>query len=127
MNTKSPTMIGRRKLLLAAGTTVTIARAEPELAISGGSPVRTKPLKADFWGPQYYDEKEQQQIADVFTTRRPFRWYGPGKEPPMKVATFEKEFAARVQTRYALAVTSGTAALQCAMAALQIGPGDEVL
>ena len=127
MNTKSPTMIGRRKLLLAAGTTVTIARAEPELAISGGSPVRTKPLKADFWGPQYYDEKEQQQIADVFTTRRPFRWYGPGKEPPMKVATFEKEFAARVQTRYALAVTSGTAALQCAMAALQIGPGDEVI
>jgi dTDP-4-amino-4,6-dideoxygalactose transaminase len=120
-------MIGRRKFLAAAGTAVTAARAEPELAISGGVPVRTTPLKADFWGPQYYDEKEQQQIADVLTTRRPFRWYGPGTEPPMKVATFEKEFAARVQTRYALAVTSGTAALQCAMAALQVGPGDEVI
>src|SRR6185436_8016143 len=44
-----------------------------------------------------------------------------------KVSTFEKEFAARIGTRYALAVTSGTAALQCAMAALQIGPGDEVI
>jgi 8-amino-3,8-dideoxy-alpha-D-manno-octulosonate transaminase len=124
---ESTTMIGRRKFLAAAGTAVAAASAEPELAISGGVPVRTTPLKADFWGPQYYDEKEQQQIADVLTTRRPFRWYGPGKEPPMKVATFEKEFAARVQTRYALAVTSGTAALQCAMAALQIGPGDEVI
>ena len=89
--------------------------------------MRAKPLKAGYWGPQYYDEKEQQQLMDVLTTRRPFRWYGPGAEPPMKVATFEKEFAARMETRYALAVTSGTAALQCAMAALEIGPGDEVI
>src|SRR3989442_13202212 len=120
-------MIRRRKLLAPAGAGVSAAKAAPELAISGGTPVRTKPLKAGFWGPQYYDEKEQQQLSDVLTTRRPFRWYGPGAEPPMKVATFEKEFAARIQTRYALAVTSGTAALQCAMAALQIGPGDEVI
>src|SRR5215471_14298289 len=117
----------RRKFLVAAATAVTVSQAEPELAVSGGAPVRTKPLKADFWGPQYYDEKEQQQLKDVLTSRRPFRWYGPGKEPPMKVATFEKEFAARIGTRYSLAVTSGTAALQCAMAALQIGPGDEVI
>ena len=45
----------------------------------------------------------------------------------MKVATFEKEFAAYMQTKYALAVSSGTAALQCSMAALGIGPGDEVI
>ena len=120
-------MTNRRRFLAAAGAGITVAQAEPELAISGGTPVRTKPLKAGFWGPQYYDEKEQQQLMDVLSTRRPFRWYGPGAEPPAKVATFEKEFAARMQTRYALAVTSGTAALQCAMAALEIGPGDEVI
>jgi len=84
-------MIDRRKFLAAAGAGVTAAQAEPELAISGGAPVRTRPLKAGFWGPQYYDEKEQQQLMDVMATRRPFRWYGPGAEPPMKVATFEKE------------------------------------
>jgi dTDP-4-amino-4,6-dideoxygalactose transaminase len=32
----------------------------------------------------------------------------------MKVATYEKEFAARMNTKYALAVTSGTAALEAA-------------
>src|SRR5664279_1170085 len=44
-----------------------------------------------------------------------------------KVALFENEYAARMQTKYALAVTSGTAALHVAMAALEVGPGDEVI
>jgi len=113
------TMVKRREFLtaalLAGGTA------------ARGDSVRATPLKADFWGTQYYDDKEQQQIMDVLSSRQPFRWYGSGNTPPLKVATFEKEFAARIETRYALAVTSGTAALQCAMAALRIGPGDEVI
>lgn len=120
-------MIDRRKFLAAGAAGVSASPSEPKLAVSGGTPVRAKPLKAGYWGPQYYGEEEQQQLKDVLAMRRPFRWYGPGAEPPMKVATFEKEFATRIGTRYALAVTSGTAALQCAMAALEIGPGDEVL
>jgi 8-amino-3,8-dideoxy-alpha-D-manno-octulosonate transaminase len=104
-------MIDRRKFLAGAGVGVSAVRAEPELAVSGGTPVRPQPLKASYWGPGYYGEEERQQLIDVLTTRRPFRWYGPGAEPPMKVATFEKEFAARIGTRYALGVTSGTAAL----------------
>ncbi len=117
----------RRSFITAASMAAVTSKAEPKLAVSGGTPVRSQPLKASYWGPEYYDDKEQQQLMDVLASRRPFRWYGPGNEPPAKVAAFEKEFAARMQTRYALAVTSGTAALQCAMAALEIGPGDEVI
>lgn len=44
-----------------------------------------------------------------------------------KVAAFEKEFARRQGVRHALAVTSCTTGLHLALAALGIGPGDEVI
>jgi 8-amino-3,8-dideoxy-alpha-D-manno-octulosonate transaminase len=59
----------------------------------------------------------------VIESRSPFRW----SPESHKVAAFEKEFAAHMQTRYALAVTSGSGALITAMAALGVGPGDEVI
>lgn len=116
-------MVNRRQFLagVAAGAAARTKAQSPD------KPVREKPLHADYWGPQYYDDKEREQLLDVIETGRPFRWYGRGSDPPMKVATFEKEFAARMQTRFALGVTSGTAALQSAMAAFEIGPGDEVI
>lgn len=75
------------------------------------------------WGPLYYDEAERVQLNDVLESRNPFRWYAAKS----KVRQFEQEFAARMQTKHALAVTSGTGALQVALAALEIGPGDEVI
>lgn len=119
----------RRQFIAAAAAAASIpaASGEEKLAIDGGPAVRGKLLQNTFWGTQYYDEREREQLLDVLETRRPFRWYGPGREPPNKVATFEKEFAARMQTRFALGVTSGTAALQTAVNALGIGPGDEVI
>jgi 8-amino-3,8-dideoxy-alpha-D-manno-octulosonate transaminase len=44
-----------------------------------------------------------------------------------KVRQFEQEFAGKMGVQHALAVTSGTAALRVALAALGIGPGDEVI
>ena len=44
-----------------------------------------------------------------------------------EVATFEHEFAAYCNTRYAVALNSGTSALHLALLAAGIGPGDEVI
>ena len=44
-----------------------------------------------------------------------------------KVRDFEAEFASAMGAPHGLAVTSGTAALRVALAALGIGPGDEVI
>jgi 8-amino-3,8-dideoxy-alpha-D-manno-octulosonate transaminase len=119
--------MNRRIFLAGAAITAAASENTPKLAVEGGTPTRQTPLQADFWGTSFYGEEENRELADVVKTRRPFRWYGPGKEPPAKVATFEKEFAHRMQTRYALGVTSGSAALQTAVAACGIGPGDEVI
>jgi len=50
-------------------------------------------------------------------------WISMGEE----VKSFEKEFAAMVGAKHALAVNNGTAALHVILAALGIGPGDEVI
>ena len=44
-----------------------------------------------------------------------------------KVREFESAFALAMNIPHALAVTSGTAALRVALAALGVGPGDEVI
>ncbi len=44
-----------------------------------------------------------------------------------EVQRFEEEFAAYVGTKYCVALNTGTAALHLALAALGIGPGDEVI
>ena len=108
----------RREFLAAAAASVAAADAVPQ-------PIRSEPLTNPNWGPLYYDDKEQAQLLEVLRSRRPFRFSPPPDKS--KVAAFENEWAARMQTRWALAVTSGTAALHCALAALEIGPGDEVV
>jgi 8-amino-3,8-dideoxy-alpha-D-manno-octulosonate transaminase len=114
--------MNRRNFLATVTGTAAAAGARPTASTS---PIRSQPLRASYWGTQYYDDKEREQLTEVLNTQSPFRWYG--KVQPLKVASFEREFAQRMQTRYALAVTSGTAALQCAINALEVGPGDEVL
>ncbi len=119
--------MNRRDFLAATMLTAAAAEADavPQLAVNGGTPVRTTPLSGPNWGPQYYDDKEQAQLNEVLAGHNPFRFSNPLDRS--KVAAFENEYAARMRTRYALAVTSGTAALHTAMAALEVGPGDEVI
>jgi 8-amino-3,8-dideoxy-alpha-D-manno-octulosonate transaminase len=119
--------MNRRSFLSAATVLSGSSASTTALAAVGGKPVRAVPLRASYFGPEYYDDKELFQLSDVLKKRSPFRWYGTGSQPPLKVLTFEKELAMRMQTRFALAVTSGTAALTTALAALGVGPGDEVI
>jgi len=119
-------MINRRNFLLSS----TLAGVAAGTAAGQTEAVKPKPRvrpSADYYGPQFYGQEERDQLMEVVDTGCPFRWYGPGNQQPAKVATFEKEFAAAMQSKYCLAVTSGTAALQTAMAALEVGPGDEVI
>src|SRR4030042_6106145 len=73
-------------------------------------------------GPQFFDEREEQALLDVLESRSPFRYWGPGN--PAKVLRFEEKFAEYMGARFAIGVTSGTAALDCAVAGLGIGPGE---
>lgn len=78
-----------------------------------------------FIGPQFFDEREEQALLEVLESGSPFRYWGPGT--PTKVLRFEENFARHMGARFALGVTSGTAALDCAVTGLGIGPGDEVI
>lgn len=69
---------------------------------------------------------EERAAADeVVASRSLFRHYGPA--PLHKASALEAEVSRIVGTRHALAVSSGTAALKCALHALQLRPGDEVI
>ncbi len=86
------------------------------LAVEGGRPVRAALLP---YGCQTVDDDDVQAVTE--TLRSPWLTTGP------KVEEFEKAFAGAVGASHAVSVTNGTAALHATMAALDIGPGDEVI
>jgi perosamine synthetase len=94
---------------------VTRHRTEP-LALHGGSPVRTTLLP---YGKQWLDDEDITAVVEVLRSD----WLTTGPNVP----EFEHAFAEFVGVQEAVAVTSGTAALHAAMAALGIGPNDEVI
>jgi dTDP-4-amino-4,6-dideoxygalactose transaminase len=87
-------------------------------AIAGGIPVRTRADRLIFGAP-VLGEEEIASVAECIRSN----WIGLGA----RVERFEQEFARYKGAPYALAVNSGTAAIHLALAALGIGPGDEVI
>lgn len=100
-------------------------RPNAELAINGGTPVRTAPLPWELPGAHWIGEEEAELVGRVVRAQSPFRYYGA--DPQHMVDTLEAEFAARLGLRHALAVNCGTQALHICLAAMGVGPGDEVI
>jgi dTDP-4-amino-4,6-dideoxygalactose transaminase len=95
------------------------------LAIDGGKAVRTEPLPLEFPGVHHMDDEELQAVTRVVRSRSLFRYYGVDLQG--EVAGFESEFAHFLGVPHALAVSSGTGALHVALAALGVGPGQEII
>ena len=87
-----------------------------------------RPRPVSGLGYQAIGPEEEALVLDVLRRKELFRYYGTdAAKPPPMAAQLEQEFCAYLGTTYALAVTSGTAALEVALAAAAIGPGDEVI
>ena len=87
------------------------------LAMNGGP----KTVENQLIGWPKLDEKAIESVVDVLRSGKVNYWTGP------KGIEFEKRFAEWQGSAYAISVSSGTAALHVALAALGIGPGDEVI
>ena len=70
--------------------------------------------------PSFSDE-EAAAVKNVILSNKVNYWTGT------ECREFEKEFAAWVGTEYAVSLSNGTLALDCALKALGIGAGDEVI
>jgi len=94
------------------------------LAIDGGPRAIREPLPTAGGGPgaSVVDEEEIRVMEQMLRERRLFR-----HTPESRVRQFEREAAQMMGVRHSLMVNSGTSALVCALAGLEIGPGDEVI
>ena len=88
-----------------------------KLAIYGGNPTRKKMLQ---YGKQTINQEDKDAVLAVLEENT-FLTTGP------KVSEFENKCKEYCGADYALAVNSGTAALHCAVAALQLEKNDEVI
>jgi dTDP-4-amino-4,6-dideoxygalactose transaminase len=94
------------------------------LAIDGGTPVRRgfPPLGK---GADLLGDEEIDAVVAAMRDRTLFRYHS--NRTPARVAALEAAACDAFGCRYALATASGTSALRCALAALGVGCGDEVI
>lgn len=87
------------------------------LALDGGSPVRTTPLPR--WPSP--DARDEAAVLRVMRSGNINYWTGH------EARTLETEYAAHLGRRFGIALANGTAALEIALRAFGVGPGDEVV
>lgn len=88
-----------------------------QLALNGGSPVRTAP-----WAPwPKFESDEIDAAVAVLNSGKVNYWTGN------EVKQFESEYAQYLGVSHAIALANGTVALELALKVLGIGPGDHVI
>lgn len=120
--------------------------SEPELALLGGPPLRTRP----FTGEPMIDDDEERMVLAALRTNSFSRYIGstsPGIDETLRmtsaeaarieddwhflggtnVRAFAAEFAETLGVPYAIPVNAATTGLGVALAAAGVGPGDEVI
>ncbi len=90
---------------------------ESVLAIEGGQPVCVAPLSP--W--PVFDEEQITAVVDVLKSGRVNYWTGE------QGRLFEEEYAASLGVAHAIAVSNGTVALELALHAIGLNPGEEVI
>ncbi len=91
--------------------------------VLGGTPVFEKTPDAPYPKLEQWSQvtEEEAQVVYEMTLRNELSGASP------TVQAFERTWRERHQTRFALSLTNGTAALHSAMFGLGVGPGDEVI
>jgi 8-amino-3,8-dideoxy-alpha-D-manno-octulosonate transaminase len=91
-----------------------------KLAIDGGPKAVTTPRA----GQRRFGTGEREALLQALENENLFRYL---REDESQVRAFERRFAELIGSPHCLAVSSGTAALVCALIGLGLGPGDEVI
>ncbi len=89
------------------------------LAIDGATPVRTKPFPS--W--PVHDEREVEALREVVESGN----WGGFPSPNERAARFAAAFASYHTARFGVCTASGTTALEVALKAAGVRPGDEVI
>jgi perosamine synthetase len=101
--------------LMGARSGRTRASAQSRAALLGGTPVRRTPFPS--W--PVADAREEQALVGLIRSGAWFRG--------QQCAAFETAYASLTGAKHCLATANGTSALVTSLAALGVGPGDEVI
>jgi dTDP-4-amino-4,6-dideoxygalactose transaminase len=88
------------------------------LALFGGTPIVKGALQAPAWPPLF--ERTAERLRDIYVSRQ-WSFNSPTEQ------AFERAFADYHGARHGIFMANGTVTLQCALGALGVGPGDEVI
>ena len=114
-------LIATNKVLAKTSNIIISSTATKKLAALGGDPVRT-----DKSWPRW-PIPDDDIVNSITNTARSGIWCRIDNPQNGNVATFEKEYAQLMGTKYCVATGAGTQALHTCVEALGIGPGDEII